>query len=92
MSEKDALDLIELLYPYFIKKYKEDTSFKQTAQVINATVVSQYNNKKAEVKINPYDTTTIQVKVGISENLQPGDSVLVMFNESLKNARIIAKN
>lgn len=91
MNEKDILDLIELLYPYFIKKYKEDNSFKQTAQLVNATFIS-YGGKGAEIKINPYDTETIYALLGTTETLKNGDSVLVMYNESLKNARIIAKN
>ena len=91
ITEKDANALIELLYPYFIKKYKEDNSFKQTAQLVNATFLN-YGGKGAEVKINPYDTETIFVTIGISEQLKQNDSVLIMYNDSLKNARIIAKN
>lgn len=91
MTEQDALDLMEMLYPYFIKKYKEDNSFKNTAQIVNATYISS-GGKGAKVQINPYDTEYIYATVNTTETLNAGDSVLVMYSDSLKNARIIAKN
>ena len=91
ITEKDANALIDLLYPYFIKKYKEDNSFKQTAQLINGTVVSTENG--INVRLNPYDKNTIKVKN--PNNVEPisvGSSVLIMYYDSLKNAMIIAVN
>ena len=91
ITEKDANALIDLLYPYFIKKYKEDNSFKQTAQLINGTIVSFENG--INVRLNPYDKKTIKVKN--PNNVGPidtGSSVLIMYYDSLKNAMIIAVN
>ena len=91
ITEKDANALIELLYPYFIKKYKEDNSFKQTAQLINGTVVSIANG--IQVSLNPYDKNTITVRNPNNvENIAVGDSILIMYYDSLKNAMVIAKN
>lgn len=91
LKEQDAIDLMELLYPYFIKKYKEDNSFKNTAQIVNATYIAP-GGQGAKVKINPYDKEYIYATVNISDTLNEGDSVVVMYSDSLKNARIIAKN
>lgn len=90
ITEKDANALIDLLYPYFIKKYKEDNSFKQTAQLINGTVVSFENG--INVRLNPYDKNTIKVKNPNNVGISIGSSVLIMYYDSLKNAMIIAKN
>lgn len=91
INEKDALALMEVLYPYFIKKYKEDNSFKQTAQIVNGTVVS-INGANVEVRLNPYDTNTITVKKDTTITVAVGNSVQIMYYDSLKTARIIAKN
>lgn len=89
INEKDALALMEVLYPYFIKKYKEDNSFKQTAQIVNGTVVS-VSGANVKVRLNPYDKTTITVKSNIT--VKADESVQIMYYDSLKTARIIAKN
>ena len=95
MTEKDALALIEMLYPYFIKKYKEDNSFKQTAQITNGTVYEDNSladtKSKVKIKINPYDSDYIEVTKGIGDELKIGDVVEILYYDSLKNARIIAK-
>ena len=85
MTEKDAQALIDLLYPYFIKKYKEDNSFKQTARLVNGTIT-----KDGKVKINPYDSSAISFKNPNSISYSEGDNVLIMYYDSLKTAMIIA--
>lgn len=91
MTEKDAMDLIEILYPYFIKKYKEDNSYKSTAMVTNA-IVKSVDNGVAVIQVNPYDKTNINAVINSGLSIDANDSVLVMYYDSLKNARIIAKN
>ena len=91
MTEKDVNALIDLLYPYFIKKYKEDNSFKQTAKLTNGTVVS-FTNGIYQIRINPYDKNTVSVKNPNGVSLAINDNVLIMYYDSLKNAIIIAKN
>jgi menaquinone-dependent protoporphyrinogen IX oxidase len=91
ITEKDANALVELLYPYFIKKYKEDNSFKQTARIVNGIVTSL--KEGIQVKINPYDKNTIIVQNPNNiEEISIGTSVMIMYYDSLKNAIIIAKN
>ena len=94
MNDEQMLEFIEQLYPYFIKKYKQDNSFTQTAQMVDAKVmsISEINKNKAVVKVNPYDTDTIIVPIKTTDSIQEGDSVRLLFKESLKDAVIIMKN
>ena len=90
MKEKDVIDLIELLYPYFKDKIKEED--KNAARLVNATVVD-IGGPGAEIRINPYDTNTIYATTSIDvTQLHKGDSVKVLYSDSLKNAQIIALN
>lgn len=94
MNDEQMLEFIEQLYPYFIKKYKQDNSFTQTAQMVDAKVISisPVNKSKAIVKVNPYDEDTIIVPIKTTDSIQAGDSVRLLFKESLKDAVIIMKN
>lgn len=96
MNDEQMLEFIEQLYPYFIKKYKQDNSFTQTAQMVDAKVmsISKINKNKAVVKVNPYDDDedTIIVPIKTTDPIQDGDSVRLLFKESLKDAVIIMKN
>lgn len=97
ISEKDALDLMEILYPYFIKKYKEDNSFKHTAMIVNGTAAENSHNEgtkktKVLVKINPYDTDTISITNNTNDSFVIGNSLQILYYDSLKTAKIIAVN
>lgn len=90
MNEKDAQALIDLLYPYFIKKYKEDNSFKQTARLVNGTIITDKDGKK--VKINPYDSDSSAISFKNPNGIPcpEGSNVLIMYYDSLKTAMIVA--
>jgi hypothetical protein len=94
MNDEQVLAFIEQLYPYFIKKYKEDNSYTQTAKLIDAEVVEiiATNKSKARVRLNPYDKDTIIVNIKTNEVISIGDSVQLLYKDSLKNASIIMKN
>ena len=71
-NEKDMEDLVELLYPYFIKKYKEDQSFKQTPQIIGAKFLGYKNfsyesetTENEDGSVNVTMATTSGTKVAI---------------------------
>ena len=90
-NEKDIEDLVEMLYPYFIKKYKEDQSFKRTPQIISAKVVSKTNNQ-AEVKLaDEIGNTTFKVPILTTEEIKVGEYVYLMYWNDLKNAKLIMK-
>lgn len=90
-SEKDIEDLVELLYPYFIKKYKQDQSFKQTPQIIGAKLIS-LNGNQAKVKLaDEVGDTTFNVPIITQETLVEGDYIYLMYWNDLKNAKLIMK-
>jgi hypothetical protein len=93
MIEQDVAALLDMLYPYFIKKYKESNEYKQTAKLVNGIITN--NAIPIQVKINPYDTETITAirSTGLlGKELLVGDNVMLIYNDSLKNAIIIHKN
>ena len=96
MSDKELSDLMDLLYPYFVKKIKSDNTFKNCIRSMNATVVwvddTLASNIGAEVKIRlPYDTTDISVINKSTSNLAKDDLVCVHYYIDLKNAYIAYK-
>lgn len=96
MSEKEISELIELLYPHFLKKLKSESAFKSCIKSTNATVSSLgsagTNNVGARVGVKfPYDSTEISV---INKSTTPvgiGDLVCLHYCIDLKNAYIAYK-
>ena len=105
MSDKELEDLIELLYPYFLKKMKTDGSFKNCIRSTNATVTwvdttteevdgeyQRVSNIGKEVRIRfPYDAAEISVLNKSSSELNTGDLVCVHYYIDLKNAYVAYK-
>mgnify|MGYP003508256758 CR=1 FL=1 len=96
MNDKEIAELIDLLYPYFVKKLKEDGAFKNCIKSTNATVTwvdaTKTSNVGTEVKIKfPYDTTEISVLNKSVSELKVGDLVCVHYYIDLKNAYVAYK-
>ena len=96
MNDKELAELIELLYPHFIKKIKEDGTFKNCIKSTNAKVVSidtsLETNIGAEVVIKfPYDTTELAVINKSTSELAVGDLVCIHYHIDLKNAYVAYK-
>lgn len=96
MDDKTIAEFVELLYPYFIKKLKEDSVFKKCIKSTNATVTwvdsSLGTNIGSNVMIRfPYDSTEISVTNKSNSELQVGNLVCVHYNIDLKNAYIAYK-
>ena len=92
MDDKYLAELIELLYPHFVKKMQSDSNFKNCIKSINATVVSASSAPGSDVDINfPYDATTITVKNKSTSDLVKGDLVCVHYYIDLKNAYVAYK-
>ena len=94
MNDKELAELMDLLYPYFIKKMKADGMFKNCIRSVNATVtsVSQQNNIGKSVTIKfPYDETPIDVINKSTSNLVVNDLVCVHYYIDLKNAYVAYK-
>lgn len=94
MNDKTIAEFVDLLYPYFIKKIKEDGAFKNCIRSVNATVtwVEDQTNVGANVMIRfPYDTTEISVTNKSAVDLVVGDLVCVHYYIDLKNAYVAYK-
>ena len=96
MNDKELAELMDLLYPYFVKKMKADSAFKNCIKSTNAKVVevdtSLETNIGAEVTIKfPYDKTGISVINKSTSELAVGDLVCVHYHIDLKNAYIAYK-
>ena len=105
MSDKELSELMDLLYPYFIKKMKSDNDFKNCIKSTNATVTwvdtteetvdgttQRVSNIGEEVKIKfPYDTTEISVINKSVSELNVGDLICVHYYIDLKNAYVAYK-
>lgn len=96
MNDKELAELMDLLYPYFVKKMKADSAFKNCIKSTNATVVevdaSLGTNIGAEVAIKlPYDNTCISVINKSTSELAVGDLVCVHYYIDLKNAYVAYK-
>ena len=92
MSDKDLEQFVELLYPYFLRKLKEENYFKINTKVKNATVVSVTTdengstiNQKITVRF-PCDTTSFTVINETGEELKTNDNVCLFYWIDLKNA------
>lgn len=92
MNDKELSELMDLLYPYFVKKMKADSTFKNCIKSTNATVVSENGAPGENVNIKfPYDTVEITVKNNSTANLTKGDLVCVHYYIDLKNAYVAYK-
>lgn len=105
MSDKELAELIELLYPYFIKKMKSDNTFKNCIKSTNATVSwvdtttttvngtsQRVSNINQKVKIKfPYDKTEIEVVNKSTSELNVNDLVCIHYYIDLKNAYVAYK-
>ena len=105
MNNKQIEEFVDILYPFFLKKMRNDGYFKNNVKMKNATVVSKLAegesniNKEVEV-IFPYDSTSFFVlnKTGVDLNAYNPetktnnmDTVCIMYWIDLKNAVAIFK-
>lgn len=94
MNDREIAEFVELLYPHFVKKLKEDGFFKNCIKSTNAVVVGALTEtnigKSVAIKF-PYDKTEISVINKSTSNLKNGDLVCVHYYIDLKNAYIAYK-
>ena len=90
MNEKDLSELIQELVPFVIKKLKQDDTFKNTAKITQAKVIS-INNDIATVQ-RPLDSTTFSAKIKTVDTITVGDNVFLLYWGDLKNAHVVFKN
>ena len=85
MNDKKLEEFVELLYPYFLKKLKNDGFLKNAVKRKNATVVSVTKdanestiNQSIEISL-PYDTTTFTVLNKTGEELAKDDLICIEY-------------
>lgn len=86
MTNKEIENFVDILYPFFLKKMRDDGYFKNNVKMKNATVVKSANaGEDVEVRL-PYDTTSFFVRNETNKDLVRGDLVCLMYWIDLKNA------
>ena len=91
MNNKEIQEFVDILYPFFLKKMRDDGYFKNNVKMKNATVVESAGiEEDVEVRL-PYDTTSFFVRNETGKTLNQGDLVCVMYWVDLKNAVAIFK-
>ena len=91
MTNKEIEEFVDILYPFFLKKMRDDGYFKNNVKMKNATVVKSANIEDVvEVRL-PYDITSFFVRNETGKTLNQGDLVCIMYWIDLKNAVAIFK-
>lgn len=87
MTNKKIEEFVDILYPFFLKKMRNDGYFKNNVKMKNATVVSESASIEENVEVRlPYDTTSFFVRNETGKTLTQGDLVCIMYWIDLKNA------
>ena len=91
MNNREIGEFVDILYPFFLKKMRDDGYFKNNVKIKNATVVKSANPEDVvEVRL-PYDTASFFVRNETGKALNQGDLVCIMYWIDLKNAVAIFK-
>ena len=91
MTNKEIEEFVDILYPFFLEKMKDDGYFKNNVKMKNATIVKSADiDEDVEVRL-PYDTTSFFVRNETGKTLNQGDLVCIMYWIDLKNAVAIFK-
>ena len=91
MKNKEIQEFVDILYPFFLEKMRNDGYFKNNVKMKNATVVKDANvEEDVEVRL-PYDTTSFFVRNETGKSLKQGNLVCIMYWIDLKNAVAIFK-
>lgn len=96
MSDNDIEKFVEVLYPYIIKKIKQDGFLKNVVKSKNATVVSVLGSDETNIDKSVdvrfvYDTNSFPVTNRTGVDLNQGDIVNIEYWVDLKNAVAVYK-
>ena len=87
MTNKEIEEFVDILYPFFLKKMRNDGYFKNNVKMKNATVISESVGVEEDVEVRlPFDTTSFFVRNETGKTLSQGDLVCIMYWVDLKNA------
>lgn len=86
MTNKEIEEFVDILYPFFLAKMRDDGYLKNNVKMKNATVVNPAGiEEDVEVRF-PYDTTSFFVRNKTGQALKQKDLVCIMYWIDLKNA------
>ena len=89
MNDNQLIEIIELLYPFFLEKLKKEGFFKNCVKAKMATVcVDSKGNIKAQM---PYDTVSFDFVNNTGKELKDGDTICIFYWIDLKNAVAVLK-
>lgn len=104
MDEQNLAKILEILEPYFRKKFEKEENSIKTAKMVNAVIADEKPFPQDVTRIKVYlvgdtsDNTSKSKTIFIVTNPNPsitykkGDIVQLIYYDSLRNAKIFAKN
>jgi hypothetical protein len=95
MNEQDLSKMLEILEPYFRKKFEKETGLTKTAKILNAIVKNTNSVDKSKIEVytaDSPDVTFVVTNPNLYNTYKKGDSVQLIYYDSLKTAKIFAKN
>ena len=97
MNNKELEEFVETLYPFFVKKLKNDGFFKNNVKRKNATVISvETDENGSSIGQNiivqlPYDTVSFTAINETGKELTANDLICIEYCIDLKNAVAVYK-
>lgn len=95
MNEQNLAKMLEILEPYFRKKFEQETGLTKTAKILNAVVDDTSSFDVSKVIVHTADSPDkkfIVTNPNLYNTYSAGDSVQLIYYDSLKTAKIFAKN
>jgi hypothetical protein len=95
VNEKNLAKILELLEPYFKKKFEKEEGSVKTAKMVNAIIKNISNIDRSKITVilsgDPEKIEFIVTNPNINIDYKIGDSVQLIYYDSLRNAKIFAK-
>ena len=97
LNEQNLAKMLEILEPYFRKKFEKETGLTKTAKILNAIVADELEERIDPSRIKVYTADSPDVKFivsnpNLSNKYKKGDSVQLIYYDSLKTAKIFTNN
>lgn len=97
MRNEEVEAFVEILYPYFLKKMKQENMLKKCVKRVNARVTSPSpasgeTNVGQSIQVSlPYDSVSFSVRNETGVDLLNNDLVCLEYSIDLKNAIAVYK-
>lgn len=97
MKNEEIEAFVEILYPYFLKKLKQENMLKKCVKRVNAMVTSpspadEETNIGQIIQVSlPYDSVSFSARNETGVDLLNGDLVCLEYSIDLKNSIAVYK-